>query len=447
MKPEAYPRAMQIYMACVVAVGGFVLVKGIVEWVHGGFPDLVPFFIMGALIWVTSFWPIPFIRGNASVSVSRPVLFAGAVIVGPALAPLLCALFTLDRRDVTGARPWRSMVFNEAEKSVTGWVSASVFLWLGGSMAHVSLGHISVPLMVAAAVSFFLNPFIVLLAIKFRINRSIAEVWRVHFSWMTANFLAMWPIGYLMAAVYTGSGVWPEILLLIPLGLSRWIFGLFHTIRRYYQNIVHVMMTTLDAKDPYTRGHSERVGMYAGKVAAFMKLPEDVVEEVARAGALHDIGKMAVDSHILNKPAALTETEQEDMRHHALMTGAMLNQIEGVGWARLWAMHHHERYDGKGYPYGLKGQEIPLAARIVAVVDAYDAMTSDRPYRRSIGHEAAVNELIRVAGTQLDPMVVGAFVSLCQKENIQETIGRSDAFEKQFGRMARRKPGPVAGAS
>jgi HD-GYP domain-containing protein (c-di-GMP phosphodiesterase class II) len=83
----------------------------------------------------------------------------------------------------------------------------------------------------------------------------------------------------------------------------------------------------------------------------------------------------------------------------------------------------------------------------VAVVDAYDAMTSDRPYRRSIGHEAAVNELIRVAGTQLDPMVVGAFVSLCQKENIQETIGRSDAFEKQFGRMARRKPGPVAGAS
>lgn len=282
-----------------------------------------------------------------------------------------------------------------------------------------------------------------MVALHFRLDKPLKEIWRVHFRWMSLNFWTMLPIGYLMAAVYNTAGIWPEFLFLIPLGLSRWIFGVFHIVRQFYQNTVQVLMAAMDAKDPYTRGHSQRVARYARLLATYMKLPEDEVEEIERAAALHDIGKLAVPEPILNKPGRLSPDEVLVVQRHPLLGGAILNQIAGIGWARDWILHHHERWDGQGYPHRLAGTGIPLASRIIAVVDAYDAMTSDRPYRQAMSHEAACRELARAAGHQLDPTVVQAFLDMVQNTDLadRESLGRD--FEAVFGKgePARAAPG------
>jgi HD-GYP domain-containing protein (c-di-GMP phosphodiesterase class II) len=277
-------------------------------------------------------------------------------------------------------------------------------------------------------------------------GRPVLEIWRVHFKWLTFNFWAMLPIAYLMAAVYRSSGVWPEFLFLIPLGLSRWIFALFLVVQRFYKNTVDILMTALDTKDPYTRGHAQRVARYAGLLAREMGVPEDQVEEIVRAAALHDIGKLGIPDQILNKPAALTEEETVVIQRHPLLGGAILSQIESIGYSRDWVLHHHERWDGQGYPHQLAGEAIPLAARIIAVVDAYDAMTSDRPYRQAMPHEAAMEEIRAMAGSQFDPTVVEAFVNMVQDRDLAEAESRGADFHRVFGPDIP-YPNPAAGES
>lgn len=396
------------------------------------------FLVMGILSLVASLFPVKLIRGNGTVSVQLPVIFASAIILGPTLGMWIGALCSVSVREVTGEVRLPSMIFNRAQFGLVAWAAAELFQLTGGNIQHLTLAHASIPLAVSGIVAFFLNMVLVMLAVKYRIDRSLYEVWRVYFKWATLNFWAMLPIGYLMAAVYQSSGVLPEFLFLIPLGLSRWIFMVFHVVRRFYRNTVHILLTAMDAKDPYTRGHSVRVARYAAVLARFMKVPEDEVEEIERTAALHDVGKMAVPDHILNKPAELTMSETLVIQRHPLLGNSMLSQIEGIGCARDWILHHHERWDGEGYPHQLEGEQIPLAARIVAVVDTYDAMTSSRPYRQALPHAVACAEIASVAGTQLDPAVVSAFMALVQDVDLPSEAGLGRDFESYFEYLKRR---------
>lgn len=421
-----YPRPMLRYMAAIEALAALILLYG--AWRVGSRigQDWVNLVVLMVMTLVTSLFTVRFIRGNGMVSVQLPVLFASAIILGPWLGAWLGMLATVNWREMSGKVKMPSIVFNRAQFALIAWTSATLFELFGGSVRHLALASMSLPLAVSAIVAFFLNMVLVMIALKFRLGRPLTEIWRVHFKWMTFNFWAMLPIGYLMAAVYQSAGVWPEFLFLIPLGLTRWIFVLFHVVRRFYQNTVQVLMTAMDAKDPYTRGHSMRVARYAKLLAEAMGLSEDQVEEIERAAALHDVGKLAVPDPILNKPGRLTADELLVIQRHPLLGGAMLNQIEGIGCARDWVLHHHERWDGQGYPHQLVGAGIPLASRIIAVVDAYDAMTSDRPYRQALRHEDACRELAESSGSQLDPVVVHAFLKLAEGTDLadRESLGR-----------------------
>jgi putative nucleotidyltransferase with HDIG domain len=158
-----------------------------------------------------------------------------------------------------------------------------------------------------------------------------------------------------------------------------------------------------------TARHSQTVGRYAEEIARELGLPSDRVERLRAAGVLHDIGKLGVADAVLQKPGALTDDEWADMRRHPelgarILDHANLRDISG------WVLAHHERIDGRGYPHGLAGEQIPLEARILAVADAYEAMTADRPYRTALGHDAARDQLRECSGTQFDPRVVDAFL-------------------------------------
>ena len=181
-----------------------------------------------------------------------------------------------------------------------------------------------------------------------------------------------------------------------------------------YRNQVLTMACTLvslvDLRDSYTGGHSTRVADYSRRMALELQLSDRDAEMVIMAASLHDIGKIGVSEAILRKPGKLTDEEFEDIRKHPEFGWMVLRGVEGFEEVSQLLLHHHERFDGGGYPGGLRREEIPLGSRIIAVADSFDAMTSNRPYRKAGSAEAASKELVRCAGTQFDPAVVEAFM-------------------------------------
>jgi len=171
-------------------------------------------------------------------------------------------------------------------------------------------------------------------------------------------------------------------------------------------------VVALESKDPYLKGHSARVSLYTGEIASVMALPPSDVVLFSRAGMLHDLGKLVIMDKILLKPRQLTEEEFELIRSHPVVGDKILKPLRFLSCEARAVRHHHERYDGKGYPDALTGEDIPLIARVVTVADAFDAMTSDRPYRAKRPVEAAVAEVGRGARTQFDPLVAEAFVTI-----------------------------------
>ncbi len=180
--------------------------------------------------------------------------------------------------------------------------------------------------------------------------------------------------------------------------------------QRLFLNVLQVMAKTLEAKDPYTRYHSENVARYARMIGRRMGLESDELTLLQIAGILHDFGKIGIKEGLLNKPGALTPEEYEVVKRHPLVATAILEPIDELGAVIDYIRHHHEFFDGDGYPAGLTGDTIPLGARILMVADAYDAMISERSYREPKTKAGAVKELKRCAGTQFDPQVVAAFL-------------------------------------
>ncbi len=181
-----------------------------------------------------------------------------------------------------------------------------------------------------------------------------------------------------------------------------------------YLNTMQALVSAVEASDPYTCGHSERVTRYARILGRQLNLCNDTSKRLERAAILHDIGKIGIDAALLNKEGVLSTSDIDILHHHPLIGTRILEPITFLGTVRQIIVQHHERYDGTGYPFSLKGDDILLEARIIAVVDTYDAMTSDRPYRKALSHEITLAEIKRCSGTQFDPYVVDAMLTLCQ---------------------------------
>lgn len=179
----------------------------------------------------------------------------------------------------------------------------------------------------------------------------------------------------------------------------------------FYKTIKSIAFA-LDAKDPYTHGHSMRVTLYSLALAKALKLPDDLLEEIETTGLLHDIGKIAIPEKILLKPGKLTEEEYEIIKTHPELGENLVKGIDKLRLISNWLKSHHERYDGKGYPEGLAGEQIPVSSRIIALADTYDAMTSDRAYRKALPHQTAIDEIKRCAGEQFDPKLAELFISI-----------------------------------
>jgi hypothetical protein len=224
-------------------------------------------------------------------------------------------------------------------------------------------------------------------------------------------------LGLLIAALWRERpGPFGAVLVLIPLLIARWAIGQFTAQERAYAATMASLCQAVETKDLYTRGHSERVSRGAVMIGREIGMRASRVEAIRYAGMLHDVGKLGVPTTVLQKQGALTEEEFAAIQLHPMRGLEIVQEIGFLDEALGGIMHHHERIDGLGYPMGLAGDEIPEFARVIAVADAFDAMTSTRSYRGARSVEDAIADLRKWAGTQFDPALVEAFTTAVARE-------------------------------
>jgi putative nucleotidyltransferase with HDIG domain len=339
-----------------------------------------------------------------------PVLLAGAFLLPPAaaaLVPLPGALLS----PVEQRPRWLRRVWRAAQLAVAVWVAASVHGALGGRDAVVASDFPYALVPAGAAVP----AFCLVLTLLDGGILALAERVPVRRAWRGLLLRSLAPItvhgfaGLMMAVLWRSPyGPVAALLVLLPMCVSWWVFAQYHREQGAHQATIRALVQAVDIKDGYTRGHSERVGQASMMIARELGLDDERIEVLRFAGILHDVGKLGVPTRLLRKDGPLTAEERRVIELHPEYGHEMVRGISFLGEARAAVLHHHERLDGSGYPYGLLGSQIPESARVVAVADAFDAMTSTRSYSRARPVEAAVQELERCAGAQFDPRMVTA---------------------------------------
>jgi putative nucleotidyltransferase with HDIG domain len=291
---------------------------------------------------------------------------------------------------------------------------------------------LAVPLLSLALVYFLLNSGLTATAVALDSRESAVQIWRRHFMWLSVGYLASASAAFCLILLIQQVSLAAAVMVLPLLAVFhltlRSSFGRLEDARRHlgdldrlYLSTIETLAMAIDAKDDVTHSHVRRVQAYAVGLAAALGVDDDEgIKAIKAAALLHDTGKLAVPEHILNKPGKLTESEFEKMKLHVDVGADILSLVEFPYPVVPIVRCHHESWDGSGYPRGVKGEDIPIGARILSVVDCYDALTSDRPYRRAMTEEAALNILRERSGTMYDPRVVDTFVAIYRDIEVGE---------------------------
>jgi hypothetical protein len=347
-----------------------------------------------------------------SVSLSFAVTYAALLHSGPTAAALCAIAGSTTLREHKEGKPYVLRAFNAGQLTLAA-VAAGVMFDASGGQIIAEGGAITAGFgaaVVAAASFFAVNVVLVAIAASTLTGRRLGSVLADEgFLSFGVSLIALGFLGIVLAELLHVRSWLGMSILVLPFIAARRTFRASQELQDAYSATVRSLVAAIEAKDPYTRGHSERVADYARRLTQAIggTEPEAIVAE--RAGLLHDIGKIGIAKRTLTSTARLGDDEVRSIREHPALGGRVLKDVEFLGDVLPIIHHHHERVDGAGYPDGLSGEAIPLLARILAAADAYDAMTSDRAYRGRLTHEAARAEMMRVSGTQLDQSVVQTF--------------------------------------
>ncbi|RTG98799.1 HD-GYP domain-containing protein [Thermus scotoductus] len=397
---------------------GFLALEGFLLWAYNDAPlrlGLLDLLFWGAL----TFWSIKVrVPLPMGASMSQLFVFALALVVlsPPWLAPLV-SFFARWNRQV-----WYKELFNRSQDGLAAALAALAWQFFQQNPVYMGSWNLSAGLGIAAAslVLFLANATLVTTAIHLANRVSWREVWRKNFAWIAASYLFLSPIALLLARAYETPllghwGGWTVLLFLIPLYYSRYYWDEKVRLEQAFDATLEVLMHALEAKEPETRLHSERVADIASDIARALYKDEAKAQEIYRAARLHDIGKIGIPAALLLKPDKLTPKEYQIVQSHTTKGAELLKPAQKVAFGPVVynvILHHHERWDGRGYPKELAGHEIPEEARIVGLADAYEAMTAGRPYRPAKSSEEALKEIQDLSGIQFDPKLVKLFTQL-----------------------------------
>ncbi len=296
---------------------------------------------------------------------------------------------------------------------MSAFVSGMAYTLFGGptgGLTSADFPSVFLPMGVAGLLFAAVNGALVASVVALAERKPVREVWYSGMSRTAIPYLGYGLFGLLLAVLWSDLGWVAAPLLFLPLLLARWAYAQYIEEQLAYDRTIRSLVQAVETKDWYTRGHSERVSKASVLIARGIGMRENRVASLRYAGILHDVGKLGVPTKVLQKSGPLTPDEFAAIKLHPVRGIEVLRGIEFLGETVAGILHHHERIDGTGYPMGLKGDQIPEFARVIAVADAFDSMTSTRSYRQARTVEDAVGELQRCAGTQFDPLMVAALV-------------------------------------
>lgn len=357
---------------------------------------------------------------DAEVTVGFAIFMASILVMGTKpsiLIALIAVIFEEIKAKRLLRKPYNCFV-NICVYVIMVGVSGYVYEIMGGTPGHINILNDIIPCLALIFSYLIINISLITIAIAFSQKEHIFYIFSSNFKWALPNYIALAPLGILLAIIYINVGSPGVFLFLVPLLIARHSFQLYMNMRKIYLETIQALATAIEVKDPYTKGHSERVALYASIIAEEMNLSEDFVNTLNFAALLHDIGKIGIPDEILNKPGKLSEEEFDKIKIHPVLGANIVKKIDFLAQASSYIRFHHERQNGRGYPEGLEGDNIPLGAAILAVADAFDAMTSDRPYRNAWNLEDTLNEIERNSGIQFRPDVVEALKNAIKKGRI-----------------------------
>jgi putative nucleotidyltransferase with HDIG domain len=351
---------------------------------------------------------------GGAVSLSYPASVAVTVLFGPAYAALV-AVFAVVPMWIDRGSDWGRRVFNLGQVVLSAVLPGMLYLLLHGRLLNdasqrtwVTFPDLSA--VVALAVSgVLLNLLLVSVGAALRTGVPIRRVWSQSLSWVFPAQIALGFVGVAIAQIVISIGVWGFALFIVPLIVARQTYQRSVQLREAYADTISSLVAAIEAKDVYTKGHSVRVAKYAVSIAKALGVDDPAIERLEYAALQHDIGKVGVSRRVLAKPSSLSNDEYAEIKRHPDIGAHILADVPYLADLVPSIEAHHERLDGSGYGHGVSGAAIPLEARVLAVADAYDAMTSSRPYRSALTHEAALRELKDCCGTQFDASIVQAF--------------------------------------
>lgn len=356
------------------------------------------------------------LAGGAFITVGTAINLTNAILFGPGWAVALAAASVV-MTELMLRRPWYKIVFNSMGAVVWTGCAAIVYQSIYDPSAMPLGSYTNVMAILAyTLVHFTLNTAVVSTIIGLAQGLNPLHVWAANYRGVLLQFGTMSPLGVLIAETYRQTSVLGAIVLVLPLIIVFLSFRTLQHLREQTLKTVEALADAVDRRDAYTAQHSEVVADYSRKLALKLGLPLQEIDAIVLAARVHDLGKIAVPDSVLLKPGKLDADEWETMQEHPTIGADILGKLWLYRRSREFVLHHQERFDGKGYPTGIAGEQIPLGARIIAVVDAYQAMTSDRPYRRALPFSVAVRQLTQGRGTQFDPKVVDAFIPLLEEE-------------------------------
>ena len=332
--------------------------------------------------------------------------------------------------ELVRSNPPLKIVFNVCQRILAVSLAVLVYQHLGGELPPaylapvVSLGSQPVQrdvglFIVFASAYFLINTAAVNGAIVLTSGRAFREVWNLNTRGVLVYDLSASLVGVLVAWLYIRFNLWIGfgslglLGVIVPLIAVRHVYGLYHQLEASGQELLQVMVKAIEARDPYTSGHSVRVSEMSRAVAVELGLPARDIQEVETAALLHDVGKIHEEfAPLLRKEGRLTDEETALMQTHSAKSADLVGIISKFhGFIQESVRHHHERWDGQGYPDGLSAKGIPLGARIILIADTIDAMTTDRPYRKRLPLDVVIAELQKCKGTQFDPVLIDVVVA------------------------------------
>jgi diguanylate cyclase (GGDEF)-like protein len=426
MSPLAHlPAPARVYV-CAVIAGGATMAAIAIPQLQLRQPGL--FLLLLLLSSMTSLLTVrlPLAKSGATMSVAYAIDFASLLVMGPHETMVIAVVgaWTQTTFNMGGRRnPLFKRLFSMSALALTVQSAGLAFRMFGGMQAPVGFEQLVQPLIGAAATYFVVNTGLVAGAIALTTRQSLLNAWSENFVWSAPSYF----VGAVTAAVAVWliylSRLWVVPVTAAPLFMTyrtyRLYLGRIEDEQRHVKEISKLHLATIealalaiDAKDQMSQLHIRRVQAYAAGLARVFGMSDKEVEGVSTAALLHDIGKLAVPEHILSKPGPLTEEEFRKIRAHPEVGAAIIGAVPFPYPVAPLILCHHERWDGKGYPRGLKGDEIPLGARILTVVDYFDAITAERPYHKAMSVDKALDVLREEAGRALDPRIVTTFISL-----------------------------------